>query len=296
MQTLIFIIFRLIAYLPLPLLHQIGKISGSLIYYLSRQTRQRIQNNLQTAGIISDQTMIKTVLQETAKGGLELTLAFFRSPQHISQLFQKVYGWEHIESALQSGQGLLLITPHLGSYDLAGRYISERLPFPLTAMYKPPKIAAFDAVMQAGRVRGKGRTAPTNLQGVKQIIKALRQGEATIVLPDHVPDPHTGDGVWVNFFNRPAYTMTLVGKLAQVQNVQTLFFCGERLPNGQGFQLHIAPFSGSLNGNKEHDAQLINHEIEKWIRRFPSQYLFAYNRYKTPAGAPPPESATKSPI
>ena len=68
-------------------------------------------------------------------------------------------------------------------------------------MYKPPKIQAFDQIMQQGWQRGKGRTAPTNLQGVKQVIKALRQGEATIVLPDHVPNPHEGgDGVWVDFF------------------------------------------------------------------------------------------------
>ncbi len=159
-------------------------------------------------------------------------------------------------------------------------------------MYKPPKIKAFDAVMQAGRVRGKGKTAPTSIQGVKQIIKALRGGEATIVLPDHVPSPEEGgDGVWVDFFGKPAYTMTLAGKLAQVKGVKALFFCGERLPDGKGFVLHIEPLRGELNGDKENDARVINENTEYWIRRFPEQYLFMYNRYKHPEGAPfpPPE-------
>ena len=253
------------------------------------EDRRRVIDNLTAAQLPADDRTVKAVFQETAKGGLELPVAFFRRPERIETLFKAVYGWEHVQTALDAGEGLLFITPHIGSYDLAGRYISQQLPFPLTAMYKPPKFKAMDAVMQAGRVRGKGKTAPTNMQGVKQVIKALRAGEATIVLPDHVPSPEEGgDGVWTEFFGKPAYTMTLAGKLAQVKGVKALFFCGERLPDGQGFALHIEPLRGELNGDKEHDARIVNENTEYWIRRFPTQYLFMYNRYKHPAGAPLP--------
>ncbi|OSI14621.1 lysophospholipid acyltransferase family protein [Neisseria dumasiana] len=292
MQKLIALIFRLFAALPLPLLHVVGRVAGGLAFRVSASNRERIRKHLEIAGIRSDDRMVKAVLQETAKGGLELPVAFFRRPEEVAALFKEVHGWEHIQTALDNGQGLLLITPHIGSYDIAGRYISHRLPFPLTAMYKPPKIKAFDEVMQAGRVRDKGRTAPANIQGVKQIIKALRAGEATIVLPDHVPDPQEGgEGVWAGFFGKPAYTMTLAAKLAQIKGVKALFFCGERLPEGQGFVLHIEPLQGGLTGDKQHDAAVINQNVENWIRRFPEQYLFAYNRYKHPAGAPPPPDA-----
>ncbi|SUA44318.1 lipid A biosynthesis lauroyl acyltransferase [Neisseria zoodegmatis] len=292
MQKLIALIFRLFAALPLPLLHVVGRVAGGLAFRVSASNRERIRKHLEIAGIRSDDRMVKAVLQETAKGGLELPVAFFRRPEEVAALFREVYGWEHIQTALDNGEGLLLITPHIGSYDIAGRYISHRLPFPLTAMYKPPKIKAFDEVMQAGRVRDKGRTAPTSIQGVKQIIKALRAGEATIVLPDHVPDPREGgEGVWAEFFGKPAYTMTLAAKLVQVKGVKALFFCGERLPEGQGFVLHIEPLQGELNGDKQHDAAVINENVEYWVRRFPEQYLFAYNRYKHPAGAPPPPDA-----
>ncbi|EGK09398.1 lysophospholipid acyltransferase family protein [Kingella kingae] len=276
-------LFKLLAALPLPVLHWLGDVLGYVLYVASPPDRRRIRQNLAFAQLPNHRRAVLQVCQETVKSGLELAIACFRQPAQISALFTQVYGWEHVEQAQQQGAGLLLITPHLGSYDLAGRYISERLPCPLTAMYKPPKIQAFDQIMQQGRQRGKGRTAPTNLQGVKQVIKALRQGEATIVLPDHVPNPHEGgDGVWVDFFGQPAYTMTLAGKLAQVNNVVTLFFVGERLPNGQGFALHIAPVQGEFTGDKAHDARVINQNIEHWIRHFPLQYLFAYNRYKHP--------------
>lgn len=287
------LLFEWIARQPLPRLHRWGNALGYVLYAISTPDRRRIRHHLAIAGLPNARSDVLRVCQETMKSGLELPIACCRQPAQISALFTEVHGWEHINTAQQSGVGLLLITPHLGSYDLAGRYISEQLPFPLTAMYKPPKIQAFDELMQQGRQRGKGRTAPTNLQGVKQIMKALRQGEATIVLPDHVPNPHEGgDGVWVDFFRQPAYTMTLAGKLARMNGVVTLFFVGERLPDGRGFALHIAPLVGELNGDKHHDARIINQNVEMWIRRFPSQYLFAYNRYKQPAGAPErPKSA-----
>ncbi|MGF6147111.1 Lipid A biosynthesis lauroyl acyltransferase [Kingella potus] len=287
MQSTIFLLCRLLAALPLKSLHALAYFWGGLAFYLRREDRERIRDNLRTAALPCGDDDVKAVLRETAKGGLELPVAFFRRPGEIETLFRETHGWEHIEEAAATGSGLLLITPHLGSYDLAGRCISQRLPFPLTAMYKPPKIKAFDAVMQAGRVRGKGKTAPTSVQGVKQLIKALRAGEAVILLPDHVPSPaEGGDGVWADFFGRPAYTMTLAAKLAQVKDVQTFFFCGERLPGGTGFVLHIEPLRGTLNGDKAHDARIINENVEYWVRRFPQQYLFAYNRYKQPAGAP----------
>lgn len=281
------LIFQILARVPLPMLHILGNGLGWVMYAFSHADRKRIRQHLRIAQLPSDKAMVLRVCQETVKSGLELPIAFFRQPEHIVSLFQEVNGWEHIENAIAQQQGLLLITPHIGSYDLAGRYISERLPFPLTAMYKPPKIKAFDDIMQMGRVRGKGKTAPTSLQGVKQVMKALRAGEATIILPDHVPNPYDGgDGVWVDFFGKPAYTMTLAGKLANINNVQTLFFVGERLPHGRGFALHIAPLSGSLNGDKSHDAFIMNENVANWVRRFPQQYLFAYNRYKQPWGAP----------
>ena len=288
MQSAVFFLCRCLALMPLKWLQCSAAGWGRLAFYLRPGDRDHIRTNLAIAGLSNDDGMVRRVLQETAKGGFELPIAFFRRPDEIEKLFTSVDGWEYIQAALDNGEGLLLITPHLGSYDLAGRYISQKLPFPLTAMYKPPKIKAFDAVMQAGRVRGKGKTAPTSIQGVKQIMKALRAGEATIVLPDHVPSPEEGgDGVWVNFFGRPAYTMTLAAKLAQVKGVRALFFCGERLPDGQGFALHIEPLHGELNGDKAHDARVVNENVETWVRRFPEQYLFAYNRYKHPAGAPP---------
>ena len=292
MQKLVYILFSLLALIPLPLLQGIGSLLGRLGFHLASNERKRATENIHSSKLTANdqdtEKLVKAVFAETMKSGLELTIAWTRSSKHIVSLFKEVYGWEHIEAAVNKGEGLLFITPHLGNYDLAGRYLSEKLPFPLTAMYRPPKISWLESVMNNGRVRDNGYTAPANMQGVKQVVRALKNHEATIVLPDQVPGE--GEGVWANFFGRPAYTMTLASRLAMMPKVTPLFFCGERLSKGRGFALHIAPLEGSLTGNREQDAQIINNNVEKWVTRFPAQYLFGYNRYKTRNIKPPVNS------
>lgn len=150
MQTLVTFVFKFLAALPLAWLHKLGNLLGGLGFRVLSKDRRRVFENMKLAGLNPTDEAVKKVFRETAKGGLELPVAFFRRPEEIENLFVSVNGWEHVQTALSAGEGLLFITPHIGSYDLAGRYISQQLPFPLTAMYKPPKIKAFDAVMQAG--------------------------------------------------------------------------------------------------------------------------------------------------
>lgn len=286
MKTAVSILLRLFGLLPLLVLHALARGLGAVAYYFLGKVRRRIEENLQQSAIITDKKNFrrttKDILCESLKGGFELAIAWTRSTEYIVGLFRRVEGWEYVQAAIENQQGLLLITPHLGSYDLAGRMLSEQLPFPLTAMYRPPKKAWLEPIMNAGRARAKGKTAPANAQGVRQVVKALRQKEAVIILPDQVPQ--AGEGVLGTFFNKKAYSMTLAARLANIKNVCPLFFVGERLSCGKGFILHIVPFEGCLNGDKVHDVQLINHNVEALIRRFPTQYLFSYNRYKIPAG------------
>jgi len=140
-------------------------------------------------------------------------------------------------------------------------------------------------VMNAGRARGKGKTAPANASGVRILMKALKSGEATIILPDQVPG--FGEGIWAPFFGRLAYTMTLVPRLAQIKDVDILLFFGERLPHGAGFKVHIEPMPQPFSGERNQDAALLNQAVENLIRRVPTQYLWSYNRYKCPRGAEP---------
>ncbi|WP_265583916.1 LpxL/LpxP family acyltransferase [Chitinimonas koreensis] len=146
----------------------------------------------------------------------------------MAALVRRCEGWQHVEAALAAHKPIIFVTPHLGGFDVAGRYVSSRLPYPLTAMYRPPKLGWLEPLMQAGRVRDNGRTAPATAAGVRVLMKALKGGEATVILPDQAPG--AGEGVWADFFGRPAYTMTLLPRLAAATGAVVLFFFAERLP------------------------------------------------------------------
>jgi len=107
------------------------------------------------------------------------------------------------------------------------------------------------------------------------------------VLPDQVPSE--GEGEWVEFFGRQAYTMTLAARLARRPGSVTLLAFGERLPRGKGYVVHLRPLPAALPG--ETDARRVNRALEALVRECPQQYLWGYNRYKRPRGAPPPPAA-----
>jgi Kdo2-lipid IVA lauroyltransferase/acyltransferase len=130
---------------------------------------------------------------------------------------------------------------------------------------------------------------PATMQGVREFVRALRRGEGIGMLPDQAPKE--GDGVWAPFFGRMAYTVTLPGKLAFPNDVPVILTAGERLPRGRGWRVHYIRVPGPLPPTAEAQAALFNAAMETLIRRFPQQYLWGYNRYKTPRGAPPAPDA-----
>lgn len=138
--------------------------------------------------------------------------------------------------------------------------------------------------MEQARNMSGLKAVPATLQGVREFVRALRRGEAIGMLPDQVPS--SGDGVWSPFFGKPAYTMTLAAKLALQTGVTVIMMAGERLPKGQGWRIHYVPLATPLPTDITELATAINRAMEDLIRRFPTQYLWGYNRYKIPHDAP----------
>ena len=135
-------------------------------------------------------------------------------------------------------------------------------------------------LMARARNRPGLHTAPTSLAGVRQMLRALRQGHAVGLLPDQVPPE--GMGLWAPFFGRDAYTMTLSARLAQQTGAVLLLLWGERLPFGRGFRLHFRELARPLATELDAALVQINQEMERLIRECPQQYLWGYARYKMP--------------
>jgi len=275
-------LLRLVARLPLPLLHLIGAALGWVVYLLSPRYRRMMRRNLQAAGLGSGR-LRAAVVRETGKGALEIPAIWLRPHERVAGLVLEASGWEHVETAARAKKGLILLTPHLGCWEVSGQYIASRMP--ITVMYSPPNMKFLEPLMLAGRSRGAAmNSVPADMRGVRAMLKALRRGEAIGILPDQVPG--VGEGEWAEFFGWPAYTMTLVGRLAEQTGAPVLLCYSRRLPRGRGYRFEIEPLLPSRAA--ESPVRTLNRSLEDLIRRSPEQYLWSYNRYKVPAGVRPP--------
>ena len=274
------LLFRLSAYLPLWFLHLLGAWLGWLVYICSPTYRQRFKENTARAGVSAAD--VRYAIAEAGKLVTELPWIWLRpAPQKLPKITWE--GVELLESALASGKGLIFMTPHVGCFEavpqIQAAQFSPRFG-DLTVMYRPSKAAWFDALLREVRsIPGLAR-APTTTGGVRQIVKALRQGKAVGMLPDQVPPE--GMGVWAPFFGKPAYTMTLAIRLARQTGATLLVAFGDRLPWGRGYVVHVEPLDLPLNESDEVAAAALNEAMERLILKRPRMYLWSYARYKQP--------------
>lgn len=281
---MIVLLFRLLSFLPLPILHMIGIGMGWLVYLASPSYRKRLNENLARAGY---RQHLVAAINEAGKGIFELPFIWCASPQRVLRA-ARIDHWELAQAALDSNTGVIFLTPHLGCFEITAQVIAEQTS--LTALYRPPRQAALKPLIEGARSRPNLHLAPANLSGVRVLLKALKSGKAIGLLPDQVPQ--NGEGVWADFFGKPAYTMTLSAKMQQMSGAPIILTYGERLSWGRGFLIRFVAFDEILGSTPEEQARAINLAMEKLIARCPAQYIWSYNRYKTPPGVKPPGATT----
>lgn len=269
---------------PLRVLHAVGAFLGWVVYALSPSYRRRLRGNAQHAGITPQQR--RASVGEAGKMVLEgLRLWLRPAGQPIADPVQW-QGEALIDEALALGRGLVFLTPHLGSFEVTAQAYAQRFGAqqPITVMYRPARHRMLRELEEAARARPALATAPASIAGVRQMMRALKRGEAVGLLPDQVPPD--GMGVWADFFGAPAYTMTLAARLALHAGAPIVLAWCERLPSGQGYHLRLSRLAEPLPPQDEAaQAAVINRAMESLIRQCPQQYLWGYNRYKRPRRA-----------
>ena len=267
--------------LPLAFLHAIGALLGWAMYGLSPTYRRHLRDNLEAAGF-RDAATRRAAIASAGRLLAELPAVWLRPRKAVVALVRRFHGQEHVDAARAAGQGIVFITPHLGCFEVAAQAAAEQMP--ITVLYRPPKLAWLQPIIEEGRGRDNVRLARADRSGVRELLAALLRKEAVGILPDQVPGE--GEGEWVEFFGRPAYTMTLAGRLAARPGSVCLLGFGERLPGGAGYVLHVRPLPAAEAG--ESATRHVNRALEALIRECPGQYLWGYNRYKRPKGAAVP--------
>lgn len=272
-------LLKILAKLPLRWLHAIGRVLGIVVYLLPGRYRTRIQKNTAQAGY-STPRFARRAAAETGAMILETPKVWLDAKHCLSKCVSDDEAI--VQAALQEQKGLLYLTPHLGCFEITARALIKN--GPITVMFRPPRQAAMEPVMEASRNMPGLNAVPASVRGIREFLKALKRGEAVGMLPDQVPS--SGDGVWAPFFGKAAYTMTLAAKLALQADVPVVLTAGERLPKGKGWRIHYVRLVTPPQATAESMVLAINQAMEELIQRFPEQYLWSYNRYKIPPEAP----------
>ncbi|MFQ6333565.1 lysophospholipid acyltransferase family protein [Methylophilus sp. 3sh_L] len=260
--------------LPLSWIHRLGAVMGLVSWRTDQKSTGIAIENIQQSGLCKTRPEVEQLARDSrieAGKSLMESLFIWGAPQsRLLPLVKATTGWHLVEEAQRAGKGLIFLTPHLGCFEITSIYYGSQQP--ITVLYRPPKLAWLEGLLQHGRQKGLVSLAAANAAGVKKLLQALKRGEAIGILPDQIP--RAGEGEWADFFGKPAYTMGLASKLAVKSGAAVIMAFGERLPAGEGFHIHLSKVDDI------HTPTLLNQAIERQVSQCPVQYLWQYNRYK----------------
>lgn len=269
-----------LSHLPLPINRFLGRLIGRLAWLFAKKSRHFTLTNLHHCFPEKDKAQIRKLAKASmiSSGELltELAIIWISPLSKREKIPLEVAGMEHLEQAYRKGKGVLLLIPHLGNWEVLTQFLLGKYPF--SAMYKPARMKSLDYLVKTNREKDGALLFPASAKGIKQILKAVKGGGVSAILPDQ--EPAKNAGVFVPFFNQPAWTMTLAARIYQKTEAEMLATC--ILRTSKGFKLIIKPISDICSDDSvEKLATSINLAMEQLISLAPEQYQWSYKRFYT---------------
>ena len=283
-NIVVYLFINMTSVFNLRFLHFLGIFVGNLLYIIPNKIRSVSLVNIKTCFPELDsraqRALTRASLIELCKWFFELGPVCRWPLDRLERLIVCQHGFDAIQETLNQGRGVMLITPHYGNWELSA--LAGARQFPITIMYKPPKIRVLHRYMLGARTRADASLVETDYKGLKALIGALRRGEAIALLTDQ--EPRQGAYVHAPFFSQPARTMTLFSKLLRKTDSAVFLSAMRRLPRGRGFELGCIPLDDRALSDQDEvrAATYMNQSLEKLILGDPAQYLWAYKRFKFP--------------
>lgn len=273
---------RLLGALPFAINRALATAVGTLLAWLPTQALKVSKTNLALcypALSAEEQTRLaRKSLLESVKNTFEIAL-FWRQPAGGLKRVVAVDGDTPLRQAVQDGRPIMILAPHLGCWEVLNFWLATE--FGLHAMFAPSGLPEVDDLVRSGREHFGSTMYPTTARGVAGLVRAMKKGALTAILPDQVPDRRSGRHV--PFYGQPAYTGTLACKLIRQTQAVTFMAWARRLPGTQGYEIRVRPADASV-ADDDLDTALtaMNHSIENLIDESPSQYLWSYKRFRRP--------------
>lgn len=285
-RTVVFALGRM----PFAAGSQVGAWLGRLGYRLgirSRVVETQIAFALPDLDAPAVTALARASYENLGRTSLEAALMERRTPADLLALFERVDGWEHIDEALRAGRGALLVTGHLGNWELGGSYIAAR-GVPVDAIARHMSNRLFERYLTRVRERFGVRVV-FDEKAVRQTPRSVRENRIVGFLADQGVAGLAS--TFVPFFGRLAKTPRGPAVFALKMQVPVIFVAAVREPSGR-YRLVVENIEVVDTGDREADTvALVAHytaRLEHWVRQYPGQYFWQHRRWKyQPAGAPP---------
>ncbi|WP_432381067.1 lipid A biosynthesis acyltransferase [Duganella sp. P38] len=277
----------LLHWLPLPLLGRFGDAVGSLLFATLRSRRHIALTNLRlTMPELTEAERVAIArrhFQAYSRSVWERSILWWAPEARLKRLIQIEPGGE-IPVAEMTARPTILLCPHFVCLDVAGAAIAMEAS--ASSMYVTQKNAAFDKVLRAGRARFRPVKLFTRQDGIKPILRALRDKLPYFMLPDM--DFGEKDAEFVPFFGIQAATLTATARIAATTGAQVMPVIATFLPNYQGYRVKFYPVWDNYPGDDMVAAtRRMNEFIEERVREAPAEYFWTHKRFKTrPDGEP----------
>nr|WP_315255311.1 lipid A biosynthesis acyltransferase [uncultured Duganella sp.] len=277
----------LLHWLPLPVLGRFGNAVGSLLFATLRTRRHIALTNLRlTMPELTEAERMgiaRRHFQAYSRSVWERSVLWWAPESRLKRLIQIEPGGD-IPVAEMTAKPTILLCPHFVCLDVAGAAIAMEAS--ASSMYVTQKNAAFDQVLRAGRARFKPVKLFTRQDGIKPILRALRDKLPYFMLPDM--DFGDKDAEFVPFFGVQAATLTATARIAATTGAQVMPVIATFLPNYQGYRVKFYPVWDNYPGDDMVAAtRRMNQFIEERVREAPAEYFWTHKRFKTrPNGEP----------
>ena len=271
----------LIRLLPLSMAHKLGAKIGTILFLIKGRDYRTTKTNISACfkDIEEDEReeLTRKSLINFGCSALEIPVIWGKSADTLNNYIHTIHGLEHFEKYKSENKSMLIMTPHIGCWELAGFFFADNL-HKMHAIYKPSRFESINRIMRNARETNLNlKMVTAEASSIRTLMNILKNNQYLGILPDQ--DPGSSGGVLSPFFGIPTNTMTLTSKLAlkYFPNIIITYVIRHK---DAGFDLYIEPFHYEKNWNTQQFVDQTNTYLERIVRKFPSSYQWNYKRFK----------------
>lgn len=274
-------LLHVFAVLPPGLKKAVANVSAWLMWQANGRFRKVTVRNLEICFpqmSAAERTLLaRNSLREMNLGILDSGRTWIWPSARLMKQVVSVVGLDDLHAAVANGTGAIVLSPHLGNWELANVCLCEHYS-PVTTLYKEPSARGFSDFIRQRRQRCGANLVPAGVSGTRAMLKTLKSGGIVSLLPDQVPPKENSE--FAPFFGEPTLTMTLATNLLQRTGARAVMVCCERLPEGKFKTVFRACADAVYDADRSVALAALNKSVEDCVLGCPEQYHWAYKRFK----------------